>query len=164
MRVGYCRDLPGLAADEQRRRLLADGCGSVVSGGIASLLGALGPGDVAAVASLSALGSKPASAVKAALEVEARGAGLAVLDQGIDTTWEEHRLFFRHAAAVAGVGADRPKAAAHSGGKPKTDPSALAKAVGMYQSGEYKMSEIVEATGVSKSTLYRNLPKGDGHG
>ena len=45
------------------------------------------------------------------------------------------------------------------------DPSALANAIGMYQSGEHKLSEITAATGISRSTLYRNLPKGgDGDG
>lgn len=53
----------------------------------------------------------------------------------------------------------------HSGGKSKVDPSALANAIGMYQSGDYKLSEITAATGISRSTLYRNLPKGgDGDG
>ena len=42
---------------------------------------------------------------------------------------------------------------------------ALANAIGMYQSGEHKLSEITAATGISRSTLYRNLPKGgDGDG
>ena len=49
--------------------------------------------------------------------------------------------------------------------KSKVDPSALANAIGMYQSGEHKLSEITAATGISRSTLYRNLPKGgDGDG
>lgn len=53
----------------------------------------------------------------------------------------------------------------HSGGKSKVDPSALANAIGMYQSGDHKLSEITAATGISRSTLYRNLPKGgDGDG
>lgn len=110
----------------------------------------------------------PASAVRAALEIGAKAAELVVLDQGIDTSKEEHGAFFQHAAAIMGVDEDRKGHRAkpgHSGGKSKVDPSALANAIGMYQSGDYKLSEITAATGISRSTLYRNLPKGgDGDG
>ena len=71
-------------------------------------------------------------------------------------------------AAIMGVDEDRKGSRAkpgHTGGKSKVDPSALANAIGMYQSGEHKLSEITAATGISRSTLYRNLPKGgDGDG
>ena len=71
-------------------------------------------------------------------------------------------------AAIMGVDEDRKGSRAkpgHTGGKSKVDPSALANAIGMYQSGEHKLSEIIAATGISRSTLYRNLPKGgDGDG
>lgn len=136
--------------------------------GIASLLGSIDAGDVVVVASLGALGSTSASAVRAALEIGAKAAELVVLDQGIDTSKEEHGAFFRHAAAHHGRrrGPERISGeAGHSGGKSKVDPSALANAIGMYQSGDYKLSEITSATGISRSTLYRNLPKGgDGDG
>lgn len=70
--------------------------------------------------------------------------------------------------AIMGVDEDRKGSRAkpgHTGGKSKVDPSALANAIGMYQSGEHKLSEITAATGISRSTLYRNLPKGgDGDG
>lgn len=106
--------------------------------------------------------------MRAALEIGAKAAELVVLDQGIDTSKEEHGAFFQHAAAIMGVDEDRKGHRAkpgHSGGKSKVDPSALANAIGMYQSGDYKLSEITAATGISRSTLYRNLPKGgDGDG
>ena len=133
MRVGYCRPPAGHGPNKQREALEAAGCELVVDSGIASLLGSVDAGDVVVVASLGALGSTSASAVRAALEIGAKAAELVVLDQGIDTS--------------------------------KEDPSALANAIGMYQSGDYKLSEITSATGISRSTLYRNLPKGgDGDG
>ena len=157
MRVGYCRPPAGHGPNKQREALEAAGCELVVDSGIASLLGSLG-----------ALGSTSASAVRAALEIGAKAAELVVLDQGIDTSKEEHGAFFRHAAAIMGVDEGRkgPRAKpGHSGGKSKVDPSALANAIGMCQSGDYKLSEITSATGISRSTLYRNLPKGgDGDG
>ena len=148
MRVGYCRPPAGHGPNKQREALEAAGCELVVDSGIASLLGSIDAGDVVVVASLGALGSTSASAVRAALEIGAKAAELVVLDQGIDTSKEEH-------GAKPG----------HTGGKSKVDPSALANAIGMYQSGEHKLSEITAATGISRSTLYRNLPKGgDGDG
>ena len=168
MRVGYCRPSAGHGPDKQRETLKTAGCELVVDSGIASLLRSVDAGDVVVVASLGALGSTPASAVRAALEVEAKAAELVVLDQGIDTAKQEHGAFFQHAAAIMGVDEDRKGHRAkpgHSGGKSRVDPSALANAIGMYQSGDHKLSEITAATGISRSTLYRNLPKGgDGDG
>ena len=150
MRVGYCRPPAGHGPNKQREALEAAGCELVVDSGIASLLGSVDAG------------------VRAALEIGAKAAELVVLDQGIDTSKEEHGAFFRHAAAIMGVDEDRKGSRAkpgHTGGKSKVDPSALANAIGMYQSGEHKLSEITAATGISRSTLYRNLPKGgDGDG
>ena len=160
MRVGYCRPPAGHGPNKQREALEAAGCELVVDSGIASLLGSIDAGDVVVVASLGALGSTSASAVRAALEIGAKAAELVVLDQGIDTSKEEHGAFFRHAAAIMGVDEDRKGSRAKPG-----HTSALANAIGMYQSGEHKLSEITAATGISRSTLYRNLPKGgDGDG
>lgn len=164
MRVGYYRDLAGRGPGRQREELQAAGCELLVGGGISSLLRSVDSGDVVVVASLGALGSTSASAVRAALELEAKGAALAVLDGGIDTREGEHRAFFRHAAAIMGIDEGKeghcPKRG-HTGGKSRVDPSALANAIGMYESGEYRLSEITAATGIGRSTLYRNLPKGD---
>lgn len=43
------------------------------------------------------------------------------------------------------------------GGRPKADPAAVKKAVEMYNSGKYYISEIEKVTGIKKSTLYRNV-------
>ncbi len=155
-------------SNKQRRCWRRLAASLVVDSGIASLLGSIDAGDVVVVASLGGSGSTSASAVRAALEIGAKAAELVVLDQCIDTSKEEHGAFFRHAAAIMGVDEGRkgPRAKpGHTGGKSKVDPSALANAIGMYQSGEHKLSEITAATGISRSTLYRNLPKGgDGDG
>ena len=126
MRVGYCRPPAGHGPNKQREALEAAGCELVVDSGIASLLGSVDAGDVVVVASLGALGSTSASAVRAALEIGAKAAELVVLDQGIDTSKEEHGAFFRHAAAIMGVDEDRKGSRAkpgHTGGKSKVDPS-----------------------------------------
>lgn len=160
MEIGYAREIGGLTAGKQVEELQAAGCDMVVREGIAALLRALGDGDRVVVCTLGALGKTPKSAVRAALEIAAKAADLKVLDQGIDTSEEEHRLFFQHAAAVMRVGHSPSRTKApHRGGKPKTDANRLARAVGMYESGEYRVKEILEATGISKTTLYRNVRK-----
>ena len=120
MRVGYCRPPAGHGPNKQREALEAAGCELVVDSGIASLLGSVDAGDVVVVASLGALGSTSASAVRAALEIGAKAAELVVLDQGIDTSKEEHGAFFRHAAAIMGVDEGR-KGPRAKPGRPAAD-------------------------------------------
>jgi len=51
------------------------------------------------------------------------------------------------------------RARGRTGGRPKSNPDAVRKAVKLYNTGQYSVSEIQDMTGVKKSTLYRNLPK-----
>ena len=102
MRVGYCRPPAGHGPNKQREVLEAAGCELVGARCSASLLGSCAAGEVVVVALLGALGATSASAVRAALEIGAKAAELVVLDQGIDTSKEEHGAFFRHAAAIMG--------------------------------------------------------------
>ena len=48
-------------------------------------------------------------------------------------------------------------AGSDDGGRPKTDPKIIKKAVKLYRTGQYSIKEDEELTGVKKSTLYRNL-------
>ncbi len=43
------------------------------------------------------------------------------------------------------------------GGRPKTDETAVKKAIALYNTKQYTIKEIVDLTGVSKSTLYRAI-------
>lgn len=52
------------------------------------------------------------------------------------------------------------KARGRMGGRPKSDPNIIKKAVKLYWTGQYSIKEIEELTGVKKSTLYRNLKMG----
>ncbi|BFH68639.1 hypothetical protein J27TS7_25470 [Paenibacillus dendritiformis] len=45
----------------------------------------------------------------------------------------------------------------HSAGRPRKPDENVKRAILMYQSKSYTLSEIKEATGISKSTLYRYL-------
>ncbi len=43
------------------------------------------------------------------------------------------------------------------GGRPRVDKKAVERALRLYESKDYSVSEITELTGVSKATLYRRL-------
>lgn len=49
------------------------------------------------------------------------------------------------------------RARGRKGGRPPVDKDVVRKAVRLYKTGEYTVSEIVEMTGVRKTTLYKNL-------
>lgn len=51
------------------------------------------------------------------------------------------------------------KARGLSGGRPKKDRIVIEKAISLYLAKKYSINEIVKSTGVSKSTLYRELAK-----
>ena len=159
MDIGYLNARCSIAADEQCAILAGHGCDRLVEGGLGALLAEVSEGDVVAIAALSVLGAKPRSALRAAAEIVDAGASLLVIGEGIDTSRPEDARFVAHAAAILGVSGDSGKRKGHTGGKPKADPSSVARAVGMYESGGYRVPEILEATGISRSTLYRNIRK-----
>ena len=55
------------------------------------------------------------------------------------------------------AGLQAARARGRKGGRPKADEKKVELAVKMYKSKDYSIKEIVEATGVSQATLYRNL-------
>ena len=90
------------------------------------------------------------------------------LNDSIDTTTSMGRFFFRVMASIAELERDmiveRTKdglsaacTRGHGGGRPKAPADAVSKAKRMHESGKFSISEIAEATGISKSTLYRSL-------
>ena len=91
-----------------------------------------------------------------------------LLNDSIDTTTSMGRFFFRVMASIAELERDmiveRTKdglsaacTRGHGGGRPKAPVDAVSKAKRMHESGKFSISEITEATGISKSTLYRSL-------
>lgn len=95
---------------------------------------------------------------------------LISLKESIDTTSSTGKLLFTLISALAqferDVIADRTReglasarARGRKGGRPPTDGEKIRRAVKLYNSGEYSVSEINELTGVRKSTLYKHLRK-----
>ncbi len=151
MRIGYVGTHQ--ASDDERARLAGAGCERIEHGSIKDVLSMMAPDDCMVVASLSALGNGSSAVLAALSRIRDRSLQFAALSEGIDTGRPEDVAFLAHTAALASLDEVR------SGGRPKADPSAVAKALSMKASGEYDMSEIVEATGLSRATIMRYAAK-----
>lgn len=101
-------------------------------------------------------------------EVEQKGASLISLHENIDTSKEEGYSFneiVRHLVQFQSdvisektkSGLNEAQKKGNIGGRPRKPDENVQKAIVMYDSKNYSLAEIKEATGISKSTLYRNL-------
>ncbi|MFC5732186.1 recombinase family protein [Cytobacillus gottheilii] len=90
------------------------------------------------------------------------------IQDNIDTSNAIGRFFFRIMASVAELERDiisertksgliSARARGRKGGRPNSDKKKVELAKKMYQSKNYTIKEITTATGISHSTLYRNL-------
>ena len=93
---------------------------------------------------------------------------LVSLKETIDTTSFTGRLLFTILSSLAqferdvlvertNEGLTAARARGRIGGRPPSDEKALQKAVALYQTKQYTLTEIKEITGISKSTLYRSI-------
>lgn len=125
--------------------------------------------DVLVVTKLDRLGRSVRNLIDLSDALQARGVGLRVLDQGIDTTTPVGRMFFHVLAAIAefeaalisertrdGLAAARARGR-KGGRRPKLTPAKLAAARKMYDAREHMVAEIAAIVGVARSTLYRAL-------
>lgn len=125
-------------------------------------------GDIVVIESLSRLGRSTKDLIQLTELFEQKGVHLISLKEQIDTSTSTGKLLFTLMSAIAqferDVIADRTreglksaKARGRAGGRPKTNPDAVRKAIKLYNTQQYSVKEIEELTGVKKSTLYRNL-------
>ena len=129
------------------------------------LLERLTEGDTVVVESLSRLGRSTKDLIWLMETFNSKGVNLVSLKESIDTTTSTGKLLFTLMSALAqferDVLADRTKeglaAARAKGGRKPIDSDAVRKAVKLYKTGQYTVSEITELTGVRKTTLYKNL-------
>lgn len=179
MRFGYAR----VSTEEQRLDRQVDalekaGCERIylekASGAKAGrpelekLLSALRNGDEVVVAKLDRISRSTKHLIELTEKFNEIGVDFISLNDSIDTTTSMGRFFFRVMASIAELerdmivertkdGLSAARARGHGGGRPKTPADAVSKAKRMHESGKFSISEITEATGISKSTLYRSL-------
>jgi len=101
-------------------------------------------------------------------EVEQKGASLISLHENIVTKKEVGYSFnsiLRHLVQFQSdvisektkSGLNEAQKKGNNAGRPRKPDENVQKAIVMYESKNYTLAEIKEATGISKSTLYRNL-------
>ena len=126
-------------------------------------------GDQLVITKLDRAGRSLKHLIDLASVLEARGVGLVVLQQAIDTATPGGRLFFHLLAAFAEFEADllsertldgleAARARGRAGGRrPKLTPRQVALARQMYDSREHTVEQIAETFNVTRSTIYRHL-------
>lgn len=100
--------------------------------------------------------------------VETKGASIISVSENIDSQKKEGYSFntiVRHLVQFQSYvisektksGLSEAQKKGNNVGRPRKSDENVEKAIQMYQSKKYSLVEIKEATGISKSTLYRNL-------
>jgi DNA invertase Pin-like site-specific DNA recombinase len=125
-------------------------------------------GDTIVIESLSRLGRSVKNLAELMEMFNQRNIRLVSLKETIDTTTPTGKLLFTILSSLAQFERDvlvertqeglaAARARGRNGGRPKTDESAVKKAVALYQTKQYSLKEIQELTGVSASTIYRAI-------
>lgn len=133
-----------------------------------AMLSKLNPGDTVVIESLSRLGRSVKNLCKLMEYFENNRIRVVSLKETIDTTSPTGKLLFSVLAALAQFERDctiqrcqeglaSARARGRVGGRPKADPAALQKAIALYNTKQYSVSEVTGLTGISKSVLYRAL-------
>ncbi|WP_207461387.1 recombinase family protein [Azospirillum sp. SYSU D00513] len=137
--------------------------------GLAEAMRALRPGDTLVAVALDRLARSLKELIGLAERIEAAGAGLRILNQGIDTTTPGGRLVFHMLGAIAeferalikertAAGLRAAKERGRRGGrKLKLSGSKLTAARAMWADPRLTVDDIAEQAGVSLKTLYRHL-------
>lgn len=179
MRIGYARvSTEDQRLDRQVDTLERAGCEKIfvekASGmkdarpKLDRMLGMIREGDDVVVVKLDRISRSTKHLIELSETFDQMGVNFVSLGDSIDTTTPMGRFFFRVMASIAELerdmivertkdGLEAARARGHAGGRPKLSEDAVSRALRMYESRSFTVREITEATGVSKSTLYRNL-------
>jgi DNA invertase Pin-like site-specific DNA recombinase len=134
------------------------------------LLDQLREGDTLVVYKLDRLGRSTFKLLELTELLERKGVEFVSIRDNIDTSTAVGKAMFRMLAVLAEMerdiiaertraGLEAARARGRNGGRPRTERSKLTAAIALYNEGKMSVPEIVEATGVSKTTLYRALKK-----
>lgn len=132
------------------------------------MLSELSEGDTVVIESLSRLGRSVKNLSELMEYFNTKNIRLVSMKETIDTTSPTGRLLYTILASLAAFerdilvertseGLKAARSRGRVGGRPKTDAKAMQKAIALYQTKEYSITDITDLTGVSKSALYRAL-------
>lgn len=133
------------------------------------LLDQLRPDDTIIVTELTRLSRSVKDLFSLVDMIHTKGANLKSLKETwIDTTTPQGKLLFTIFAGVSEFerdlisqrtkeGLQAAKTRGRVGGRPKIDSKKIKKALAMYESKKYSISEIIEDAKISKSSLYRAI-------
>ena len=124
--------------------------------------------DIVVIESLSRLGRSTKNLLELVEYFKGKKVKLISTKENIDTESATGQLLLTVLSAISQFERDltvertkegliAARARGRKGGRPKSDEKALNKAIKLYQSKEYSIREIVSMTGISQSTIYRNI-------
>ena len=124
--------------------------------------------DIVVIESLSRLGRSTKNLLELVEYFKGKKVKLISTKENIDTESATGQLLLTVLSAISQFERDltvertkeglvAARARGRKGGRPKSDKKALNKAIKLYQSKEYSIKEIVSMTGISQSTIYRNI-------
>ena len=125
-------------------------------------------GDTLVVYKLDRLGRSTFKLLGLTEELQERGVEFVSLKDQIDTSSAIGKAMFRMLAVLAEMerelivertraGLQAARKRGRVGGRPRVDRKRVERALKLYESKEYSVTEITELTGVSKATLYRRI-------
>ena len=132
------------------------------------MLGKLREGDTVVIASLDRLARSTKQLLDLAEKFNAEGVSLVSLHEQLDTRTPQGKFMYTVLAAMAEMerslirerqreGIEAAKARGETGGRPRANKNAVRKALALYKSGQYSVSQVAAESGISISTLYRYL-------
>ena len=132
------------------------------------LLEEIGKGDKIVISKLHMIADSSRNLVEVMEGIEAKGAYLYSIKEGIDTSRPLEHSFLDLIRSFVDFQSDTISQKTKQGiteakekgmvaGRPRKSEENVQKAIEMYQSKKYNLAEIKAQTGISKSTLYRYL-------
>ncbi|MFC4324225.1 recombinase family protein [Litchfieldia salsa] len=180
MLIGYIRpDFVDLNCEKQIILLKQSSCEKIITEkhslsknrmALNDMLRTLSQGDTIIVQRLSTFADSPQHLVELLDAIEIKGGYLQSLKEGIDTSKKlegSYKMIVKHLVEFQSdlisvktkIGINEAKQKGIITGRPRLPDENVKRAIFMYRSKEFSLSQIKGETGISKSTLYRYLGK-----